>query len=111
MVAKLNWREIHAKVEYPVGPSRTLKCKRGGLEFELVRSGRSALAHRMADETKTIKLWPCRYSATCKVQNCRARATMIARASDSGGRPINQYELCSIHADQVVQREQLKELR
>jgi hypothetical protein len=55
----------------------------------------------MADETRTIELWPC-------VRNCKATATTLAWSADSGGRPIKQYELCSIHADQVAQREKLK---
>ena len=62
----------------------------------------------MADETKTIELWPCRYDVRCNVKNCKAKATTLARSVDSGGRPMNQYELCSIHADQVAQREKLK---
>lgn len=62
----------------------------------------------MADGIKTIELWPCRYDAICKVRRCRARATTIARASDGGGRPIRQYELCSVHADEVAQREKLR---
>jgi hypothetical protein len=62
----------------------------------------------MADDTKTIELWPCRYDARCKVRNCKSKATTLARSTDSGGRPIRQYELCSIHADQVAQREKLK---
>jgi hypothetical protein len=28
----------------------------------------------MADETKTIELWPCRYDA-CSVKKCKAKAT------------------------------------
>jgi hypothetical protein len=44
----------------------------------------------MADDTKTIELWPCRYDARCNVRNCRARATTIARSMDSGGRPMKQ---------------------
>ena len=59
----------------------------------------------MSDETKIIELWPCGYEAPCKVRNCRARATMLARAVDSQGRPVNQYELCEPHAEQVAVRE------
>jgi hypothetical protein len=62
----------------------------------------------MAGDTKKIELWPCRYEARCNVRRCKAKATMIARSSDSGGRPIKQYELCSIHADEVAQREKLR---
>jgi hypothetical protein len=58
--------------------------------------------------TKTIELWPCRYDARCTVKNCKAKATTLARSVDTGGRPMKQYELCSIHADQVAQREKLK---
>ena len=59
----------------------------------------------MTDETKVIELWPCRYDARCNVMNCKAKATTLAR---SGGRRMKQYELCSVHADQVAQREKLK---
>jgi hypothetical protein len=57
---------------------------------------------------QTIELWPCGYDTRCNVRNCRAKATTLARSIDGGGRPIKQYELCSIHADQVVQREKLR---
>jgi len=30
---------------------------------------------------------------------------MIARASDSIGRPLNQYELCAPHTEQIAERE------
>lgn len=59
----------------------------------------------MPDEAKTIELWPCGYQAPCKVRNCRARATVIARGVDGGGRPTGQYELCAAHAEQVAERE------
>jgi hypothetical protein len=42
----------------------------------------------MNDKTKTIELWPCGYQARCKVKDCKARATVIARAADSIGRLI-----------------------
>jgi hypothetical protein len=59
----------------------------------------------MADETKTIELLHCGYKAQCRVKNCKARATIIARTADSIGRPITQYELCAPHAEQIVERE------
>jgi hypothetical protein len=62
----------------------------------------------VADETKAIELWPCRYDAPCKVRNCRARATTIARSVDSGGRPRRQYELCRTHTEQITERERDK---
>ena len=62
----------------------------------------------MSDETKTIELWPCGYDARCNVRNCKAKATKLVWSTDSGGRPIKQYELCSVHTDQVAQREKLK---
>jgi hypothetical protein len=62
----------------------------------------------LTDETKTIELWPCGYDARYNVQNCEAKATTLARSVDTGGRPMKQYELCSVHADQVAQREKLK---
>ena len=61
---------------------------------------------RTSNRIKAIELWPCGYQAPCKVRNCQAEATTIARAIDSGGRPVRQYELCAIHAEQVGEREQ-----
>jgi hypothetical protein len=57
------------------------------------------------DDTKTIELWPCGYDARCNVRNCKAKATTLARSVDTGGRPMKQYELCAVHAEQVAQRE------
>ena len=62
----------------------------------------------MPDDTKTIEFWPCGYYAPCKAHNCRLKATTIARSVDAHGRPLRQYALCSIHADQVAQREKLR---
>jgi hypothetical protein len=62
----------------------------------------------MPDDTKTIELWPCGYDARCNVRHCKARATTLARRIDTGDGPIKQHELCSVHADQVAQREKLK---
>jgi hypothetical protein len=42
----------------------------------------------MANDTKTIELWPCRYEARCKVRNCRGRATTIARVTDGDHGPL-----------------------
>jgi hypothetical protein len=60
------------------------------------------------DDVKNIELWACGYDAHCKVPNCGAMATMIARSMDSDGRPIHQYELCQTHADQFAERERGK---
>jgi hypothetical protein len=57
-------------------------------------------SHIVADETKTIELWPCRYDARCSVKNCRAKATTLARGVDNV-----KYELCHAHAEQVAVRE------
>jgi hypothetical protein len=46
-----------------------------------------------------IQLLTCGYSARCTVRGCRARATMIARYTDSQGRPFRQRELCDRHTD------------
>ena len=59
----------------------------------------------MADDTKTIELWPCGYDARCNVKNCKAKATTLARSVDAGGRPLRQYELCTIHAERISERE------
>ena len=58
----------------------------------------------MSDEVKAIELWPCGYQAPCRVKNCKARATVIARASNSIGSLITQYELCAPHAEQIAER-------
>ena len=62
----------------------------------------------MPDEIKESELWPCGYNAQCRVKNCKARATVIARAADSIDRPITQYELCAPHAKQIAERERGK---
>jgi hypothetical protein len=59
----------------------------------------------MSEAVKEIELWPCSYQAQCRVRNCRAKATTVARAVDSIGCPITQYELCAVHAEQVAERE------
>jgi hypothetical protein len=41
----------------------------------------------------------------CNVKTCKAKATIIARSVDAGGRPMKQYELCQPHAEQVAERE------
>jgi hypothetical protein len=56
----------------------------------------------MAAEIKAIEFLPCGYQARCQVKNCTARATTIARAADAHGRPLNQYELCALHVEQVA---------
>ena len=60
----------------------------------------------MPDDTKTIELWRCLYDARCLARDCKAKATIILRSMDAGGRPIRQYELCQVHAKQIVKREQ-----
>ncbi len=62
----------------------------------------------MTDEVKEIALWPCQYQAQCKVKNCKAKATVIARGVDSIGRPTGQYELCALYAEQIAERELAK---
>jgi hypothetical protein len=62
----------------------------------------------LSDETKAIELWPCGYQAPCRVKNCHAKATIIARSVDADDRPIKQYELCAPHAVQVTARERQK---
>jgi hypothetical protein len=49
----------------------------------------------------------CGYDARCNVRDCKAKATTLARSVDLG-RPMKQYELCSVHADEVAQREKLR---
>ncbi len=60
---------------------------------------------KLSNDVKAIELWPCGYDALCKVRNCKARATTIARSVDAGDRPIKQYELCASHTESVAERE------
>ena len=62
----------------------------------------------MPDEVKAIELWRCGYQATCKVRSCGAKATVIARSVDSGGRPRRQHELCDQHTEAIAERERGK---
>src|SRR5262249_24877825 len=66
---------------------------------------RALAAKLMADDTQTIEFWPCRYEAPCHVHDCKLKATTIARTVDAQGRPHRQYEVCSVHADYIAQRE------
>jgi hypothetical protein len=59
-------------------------------------------------DIKDIELWPCGYQAQCRVKNCKAKATTIARGVDAGGRPHAQCELCTVHAGQIAERERAK---
>jgi hypothetical protein len=57
-----------------------------------------------AGETKEIEFGRCHYTARCKVKNCGAQATLIARGRDAIGRPTGQHELCALHAEQIAAR-------
>jgi hypothetical protein len=57
---------------------------------------------------KEIEIRPCLYDAVCSARRCQAKATVIARAFDSGGRPAKQYELCSQHGLHMAEREKRK---
>ena len=65
----------------------------------MYRMGNPRDSTELNDDVKAIELWPC---------GCKARATVIARAADSIGRPITQYELCAPHAKQIAERERGK---
>jgi hypothetical protein len=60
------------------------------------------------EQPAVIELRRCLYSVRCNVQACQAKATMIARSVDAGGRPMRQYEVCDVHAEQVATRERAK---
>ena len=60
------------------------------------------------DSVKDIELWPCDYQAQCRVKNCEAKATTIARGVDIGGWPHTQYELCTVYVGQIAERERAK---
>jgi hypothetical protein len=55
------------------------------------------------DEPAAIELRHCLYQVRCNVRACQAKATIIARC-----RPMKQYELCDVHAEQVATRERAK---
>ena len=74
----------------------------------MYRLGNSRDSTELNDGIKDIELWPCGYQAQCRVKNCKAKATTIARGVDAGGRPHNQYELYTPHAKQIVEREWAK---
>jgi hypothetical protein len=59
-------------------------------------------------ETNTIQVLICRYRSPCRVKNCKARATIMTRGLDAIGRATVQPELCTPHAEQVVERERRK---
>jgi hypothetical protein len=46
-----------------------------------------------------IQMIVCEYSAPCTVRGCRTRGSVLARHSDSQGRPLRQRELCDRHAN------------
>ena len=54
---------------------------------------------------KEIEIAPCRYGAPCSARRCDANATVIARAFDTGGRPVRQYDLCVEHGMFIARRE------
>ena len=91
-------RERIARVEHEEARLRTVRNAQGTPQGRLNRPTMS----------KAIELWPCRYDAPCRVKHRRSKTTTIARSVDAGGRPERQYELCSIDAEQVVERERAK---
>jgi len=61
---------------------------RNGLELACV-NGECTTGGAMPDEEPAaIDLRRCLYPAPCSVRSCRAKATMIARSVDAGGRPM-----------------------
>ena len=90
-ICALKWLEGFVKRHYEPDQPASFETTAAGLAFP--------------DDVKTIELWPCSYDAPCKMHNCGALATMIARSMDSDGRHIHQYELCQPHAEQVTERE------
>jgi hypothetical protein len=54
---------------------------------------------------REIEIGPCHYHSICSARHCPAKATLIVRAFDSGGRPAKQYELCLSHGVQIATRE------
>jgi hypothetical protein len=99
------------------GLSPSISHKRGP-DFPILKSSRNTPARwgwensrwrgcqtEMANETKSIELWPGAYQAPCKARNSKAKATTIARAVNASGRLLRQYELYRAHAEQIANRE------
>lgn len=54
---------------------------------------------------KDMEIAPCRHDAQCSARRCDANATVIARAFDTSGTPVRQYDLCSEHGLLIARRE------
>jgi hypothetical protein len=50
------------------------------------RSGERIPSPDPIDDTRTIELWRCLYDAPCRAKNCKAKATVMMRIVDTGGR-------------------------
>jgi hypothetical protein len=57
---------------------------------------------------REIEIGPCLCDAVCSARRCQRKARVIARAFDTGGRPVQQYELCPRHGQYIAAREKRK---
>ena len=52
----------------------------------------------------------CKYVSQCRARSCLKRATLIAEKVDTAGRHVRQIELCALHCQVVIDREQARGL-
>jgi hypothetical protein len=60
---------------------------------------------------REIKIGSCLFDAKCSARRRRRPARVVARAFDTGGRPVKQYELCLEHGRHIAERESTRLLR
>jgi hypothetical protein len=57
-----------------------------------------------------VRIHRCGYVSPCKARGCPKRATLIAEKVDTAGRHVRQIELCALHCEIVIAREQARGL-
>ena len=57
-----------------------------------------------------VRIHRCRYVSPCRARSCLKRATLIAEKVDTAGRHVRQIELCALHCQVVIDREQARGL-
>jgi hypothetical protein len=58
----------------------------------------------------TVCIHRRKYVSQCRARSCLKRATLIAEKVDTAGRHIRQIELCLLHCEVVIEREQARGL-
>jgi hypothetical protein len=57
-----------------------------------------------------VRIHRCKYVSQCRARSCLKRATLIAEKVDTAGRHVRQIELCALHCQVVIDREQARGL-